>query len=291
MESQSVLQERRGDVLWITLNQPARLNAYDEAMALELTAAIRSALDITAVVITGSGRGFCAGGYLANLQEIDPIAIRRLYRSSLDLFETMRLCPAPIIGAINGVAAGGGNELVVACDLAIAAESATFGQTGPRVGSSPVLGGANMLAMAIGEKRAKEVAFLCRRYSAAEALSMGWINAVVPDDDLVNEVSRWTDELGHMSPRYLEMTKLSSNVWWNCARDAYVQGVGMLTQAIGSYDMTEGATAFMEKRPAHFLPRSVLDPLGAAARASREDNSDDKATASPLVGAGSSEVS
>jgi 2-ketocyclohexanecarboxyl-CoA hydrolase len=231
------------------------MNSYDEEMAIELREAVLSAQDVTAVAITGEGRGFCAGGYLSNLTEIDPLQVRRLYQASLSLFETMRLCPAPVIAAVNGAAAGGGNELVVACDLAIAAESATFGQTGPRVGSSPVLGGANMLAINIGEKRAKEVSFLCRKYSAREALAMGWINAVVEDDALEDEVERWAAELAKMSPRYLEMTKASSNAFWNLLRDAYVQGIGMLTQAIGSHDMTEGAAAFMEKRPAKFEQR------------------------------------
>jgi enoyl-CoA hydratase/carnithine racemase len=256
----SILQERRGDTLWIRLNRPDRLNAYDEAMGNELRRSIQEALDVTAIVITGSGRGFCTGGYLASLAKVDPMEIRRLYRVSLDLFETIRLSPVPVIAAVNGPAAGGGNELVVACDLAIAAESATFGQVGPRIGSAPVLGGANFLALAIGEKRAKEVAFLCRRYSAQEALDLRWINAVVPDGELEAEVTRWCDELGKMSPRYLEMTKISSNAWWNLLRDAYVQGTGMLIQAIGSHDMIEGATAFMEKRPAQFEKRGSIAP-------------------------------
>jgi enoyl-CoA hydratase/carnithine racemase len=250
-----IIQERQENVLWVRLNQPERFNAYDEEMAIELREVVLAAQDVTAVAITGVGKAFCAGGYLADLTEIDPLQIRRLYQASLNLFETIRLCPAPVIAAVNGAAAGGGNELVVACDLAIASERASFGQTGPRVGSSPVLGGANMLAIQIGEKRAKEVAFLCRRYSAAEALSMGWINAVVPEGELESEVERWAAELARMSPRYLEMTKASSNAFWNQLRDAYVQGIGMLTQAIGSFDMTEGASAFMEKRTPKFEQR------------------------------------
>jgi 2-ketocyclohexanecarboxyl-CoA hydrolase len=270
----SLIEEGREHVLWLRLNCPERFNSYDEDLARQLELAVRGAIDVTAVAITGTGRGFCAGGYLAELTEIDPLAIRRLYRATLDLFESIRMCPAPVIAAVNGAAAGGGNELVVACDLAIAAESATFGQTGPKVGSSPVLGGANMLALTIGEKRAKEVAFFCRRYSAQQALEMGWINAVVPDDDLENEVDRWGAELARMSPRYLEMTKSASNVWWNLIRDNYVQGIGMLTQAIGSNDMVEGARAFMEKRVPQFQPRGVLDPMtpnGTGGSGSNED--------------------
>ena len=249
-------QERSGPVLWIRLNQPDRLNAYDEGMAIELREAVLHAQDATAVAITGVGRAFCAGGYLAKLTDADPMEIRRLYQASLSLFETIRLNPSPVIAAVNGPAAGSRDELVVACDLAIAAESATFGQTGPRIGSSPVIGGANHLALNIGEKRAKEVAFLCRRYSAIDAYEMGWINKVVPDGELEEETERWGAELAQMSPRYLEMTKYSSNAFWNMLRDAYVQGIGMLNQAIGSFDMAEGALAFMEKRPAKFEQRS-----------------------------------
>jgi 1,4-dihydroxy-2-naphthoyl-CoA synthase len=160
---------------------------------------------------------------------------------------------------VNGAAAGGGNELVVACDLAIAAERATFGQTGVKIGSAPVLGGTNFLTMSVGEKRAKEISFLCRRYPASEALAMGLINAVVPGEQLEDEVTRWADELLRMSPRYLEIAKISSNSWWNQNRDNYLSGLGMLVQAIGSADMIEGATAFMEKRKPRFEGRASTD--------------------------------
>lgn len=255
-----VIVERRGEVAWLRLNRPERMNAYDAAMARSLIEAIEASADAGVVVVTGSGRAFCAGGYLANLREPDPDALRGMFYASLKLYEAIRLCPRPVIAAVNGAAAGGGNELVVACDLAIAAESATFGQTGVRVGSAPVLGGTNFLAVSIGEKRAKEVAFLCRRYKAREALDLGWINAVVPDEALEAEVTRWADELLGMSPRYLEIAKISSNVWWNQVRDAYLSGLGMLVQAIGSADMIEGATAFMEKRPPRFPGRKPRKP-------------------------------
>ena len=132
-----------------------------------------------------------------------------------------------------------------------------MGQTGVRIGSAPVLGGTNLLAISIGEKRAKEVAFLCRRYPAQEAYEMGWVNRVVPDDQLVQAVDELVAELEGMSPRYLEIAKLSSNVWWNACRDNYVSGLGMLVQAINSDDMVEGSTAFMEKRRARFTRRSA----------------------------------
>jgi enoyl-CoA hydratase/carnithine racemase len=248
--------EVRGEVAWIRLNRPERMNAYDAEMAQALIEAVENAANSGVIVLTGTGRAFCAGGYLANLSDPDPAALRSMFYGSLHVYEAIRTSPRPVIAAVNGAAAGGGNELVVACDLAIAAENATFGQTGVRVGSAPVLGGTNFLTMNIGEKRAKEVAFLCRRYPAKEALDLGWINAVVPAEQLEDEVTKWAGELLNMSPRYLEIAKISSNVWWNQSRDAYLSGLGMLVQAIGSKDMIEGATAFMEKRPPQFEGRA-----------------------------------
>jgi enoyl-CoA hydratase/carnithine racemase len=251
MES-DVINERRGDVLWLRLNRPDRLNSYDGAMAQALIDGVRQAGDATAIVITGTGRAFCAGGFVANLAEPDESELRSMFYGTLRLFEEIRSAPQPVIAAVNGPAVGGGNELVVACDFAIAAESAYFGQNGPRVGSAPVLGGANLLAISVGEKRAKEIAILCRRYPAQRALELGWVNEVVPDGELEDAVERWVSELRALSPRYVEITKISSNAWWNALRDTYVSGLGMLTQAIGSSDMVEGGSAFVEKRPARF---------------------------------------
>jgi enoyl-CoA hydratase/carnithine racemase len=247
-----VLIERRGEVAWLRLNRPERRNAYDASMAEELIAGVRGAADAGVIVITGSGGSFCAGGFLANLAEARESEIRAMFDGSLRLVEEIRRSPRPVIAAVNGAAAGGGNEIVIACDLAIAADSATLGQTGPRVGSAPVLGGTNHLAIQIGEKRAKEVSMLCRRYPARDALAMGWVNAVVADDELEDEVGRWADELLQMSPRYLEIAKISSNAWWHQMRESYVSGLGMLGQAVGSEDMIEGAQAFMEKRKPRF---------------------------------------
>jgi len=249
--------ERRGDVLWLRLNRPERMNAYDRQTVDEIIAALQKNIDARVGVITGTGRAFFAGGYLANLADPDFWALRAMFTGSLMLFDAIRNSPFPIIAAVNGGAFGGGNELVVACDLAIAAESAQFGQTGVKVGSAPVLGGTNLLAASIGEKKAKEVSFLCRKYSAQEALDLGWINTVVPDDELEAEVQRWCDELISMSARYLEVAKTSSNVMYNQMRDNMTNSLAALVMAIGSPDMIEGATAFMEKRKPQFPPRDA----------------------------------
>jgi 2-ketocyclohexanecarboxyl-CoA hydrolase len=247
-----VLVSERGTALWIQLNRPERRNAYDAVMAAEVSEALESASTYHSVVITGSGGSFCAGGALTNLGQPDMPSMRGLYRASLRLFDAVRNCPRPVIAAVNGAAAGGGNELVVACDLAIAARTATFGQTGPRVGSSPVTGATNVMGIQIGEKRAKELSMLCRRYPAERAYEMGLVNEVVDDAELEPTVEAWCAELARLSPRYLEITKISSNIWWNAARDSFTTGLGMLVQAIGSDDMREGANAFLEKRKPRF---------------------------------------
>ena len=253
-----VVVDLRDHGLWLQLNRPERMNAYDRNTIDELVAAFREHVDARVVVITGTNGAFCAGGYLANLTTPDFWELRSLFMGSLELFDTIRNAPMPVIAAVNGGAFGGGNELVVCCDLAIAAESAQLGQTGVRVGSAPVLGGTNLLAMTVGEKRAKEVSFLCRKYSAKQAMDLGWINHVVPDDELEDEVDRWCQELAAMSPRYMELAKASSNVMYHQFRDNMVQGLNSLIQAIGSSDMKEGAAAFMDKRRPDFSPRDEL---------------------------------
>lgn len=250
-----VLVERRGQVSWITLNRPERRNAYDAAMGEAMIQAVRESADAALIVITGTGKGFCAGGYLANLADAKDSEIRAMFDASFRLFDEIRRSPRPVLAAVNGGAFGGGNELVVACDFAVAVESAQFGQTGPRIGSAPILGGTNMLTASVGEKKAKEISMLCRKYTAAQALEHGWINEVVPDGGLEEAVARWEQELLGLSPRYLEIAKVSSNVWWNMMRDSYLSGLEMLRQAVGSADMVEGASAFMEKRPPRFPGR------------------------------------
>lgn len=262
MEFENLIYEKRDSVVWITLNRPERHNSFDGAMITEVADAIETAgLDgeVGVIVITGAGeKAFCAGGYLADLTNFDIGMARVLFGKAKRAFNAIRQVPQPVIAAVNGFAMGGGNELVVACDLAIAAEHARFGQTGPRIGSSPIYGGTNFLTMTVGEKKAKEICFLCRQYPAEEALRLGWINEVVPADRLRATVQEWCEELLDKSPAYLEVSKVTSNLWWDMMAPSFNHAELALLQLAGGDQMTEGASAFMEKRKPDF--RSFRKP-------------------------------
>ena len=251
-----VIVEKKGQIAWITLNRPDRYNAVDANSFRELNLAFRECGEdggIGVVVLTGAGdKAFCSGGFLKDLANFDIGMGRKLFNHAEDLINTMRRIPQPIIGAVNGYAVGGGNELVIACDLAIAADNARFGQTGPRIGSSPIFGANNLLAMTIGEKRAREVCYLNRLYTAQQAYDMGWVNKVVPLKDLKTEVTAWAEELLDRSPAYLEITKINSNVWWDMLQPANEHAKQVLIRLAGGPEMTEGASAFMEKRKPNF---------------------------------------
>jgi 2-ketocyclohexanecarboxyl-CoA hydrolase len=250
--TESILYELKDDIAWITLNRPERRNAVDAGMCRELARKLHRATEAGVVVLQGAEGSFCAGGNLGNLATPTEAGMRELYAEMFSALQAIRQCPRPVIASVDGAAVGGGNEIVIACDIAIATERAILGQTGPRVGSAPVFGGTNLLAISIGEKRAKEVSFMCRKYSSTAALAMGWINAVVRNDDLVEETLAWANELLELSPRYLEIAKSSSNAWWNACSESYNGGVSALIQAIGSEDMMEGAAAFLERRRPNF---------------------------------------
>ena len=255
-DERQIILEKRGGVAWITFNREDRYNAFDYSTFQALGDTLAEVGDdgsIGVVVLTGAGdKSFCAGGYLADLQKFDRAQARRLYNISQRTFGLMRRIPQPIVAAVNGVAVGGGNEIVICSDLAIASEHARFGQAGPRIGSSPIFGGNQMLALTIGEKKAREVCYLCRQYTAQEAFEMGWINKVVPHDQLHAEVSAWCEEMLDKSPAYLETTKICSNAWWDSMAATMEHAKHILLRLAGGEEMTEGATAFMEKRKPNF---------------------------------------
>ncbi|MFL5900290.1 MAG: 1,4-dihydroxy-2-naphthoyl-CoA synthase [Solirubrobacterales bacterium] len=242
----------------ITIDRPEVHNAFRPQTLVEISAAFelaREDTEVGVIILTGEGpRAFCSGGdqqvrgdsgYLA-----EGAAIGRFHVTDLQV--QMRRLPKPIVAMVAGYAVGGGHVLHVCCDLTIAADNASFGQTGPRVGSWDGGFGASLLRDLVGTKRAKELWLLCRLYDAEEALGMGLVNAVVPLEDLERETVAWCREMLALSPFALRLVKAS----FNAHEDGYagIQQLAHDTNLLfyGSEEAREGREAFKEKRPPDF---------------------------------------
>jgi naphthoate synthase len=241
----------------ITIDRPEVRNAFRPKTTAELIEAFDLARDdpsIGVVILTGAGSlAFSSGGdqqIRGDDGYVDERGIGRL--NVLDLQIQIRRLPKPVVAMVAGYAVGGGHVLHLCCDLTIAADNARFGQTGPRVGSFDGGYGINLLARQIGEKRAKEVWFLCRRYDAETALDWGLVNAVVPVEDLERVTVEWCREMLALSPLALRLLKAGSN--------AGTDGLTGVQQLAGdatllyymSEEAQEGRDAFKEKRPPDF---------------------------------------
>jgi 2-ketocyclohexanecarboxyl-CoA hydrolase len=257
---EDILYEERDRVATITFNRPHRMNAFRAQTYAECVDAIHRAgwnREIGAIVLTGTGdRAFSVGGDAKEEKKADRVGRGPgTTGCSVEfLWTVMRDVPKPVIAKVRGYAIGAGNIVVTMCDLAIASETAVFGQVGPRVGSVDPFGTA-MLSRVVGEKRAREIWYLCHRYPAAEAVTMGLVNRVVPDDQLDAAVDEWCAELLLKSPTALGIAKRSFN-----ATDEGLRGAGMLgLSALGLYFQTdearEGGDAFREKRDPDFFTK------------------------------------
>lgn len=251
MSFEDIIVTNKGAVRTITINRPAKLNAIRGLTIEELEQAVRSAgsdKSVGVIVLTGEGeRAFCAGGDVewekdGGLESLD----WQLGNIILD-------CPKPVIARVNGYAIAGGNHLAYCCDLTIASEHSIFGQNGPRVASPAGGYPVAHLAGIIGHKRAREMWMLCRRYSAAQMLEWGFVNAVVPKEALDAEVARWCEELLEMSPTSLKTIKYSfSQIIDRTGTKEVVDAVAPAFFQTG--EQKEGATAFLEKRKPDFSP-------------------------------------
>ena len=241
----------------ITINRPRYRNAFTPDTIREMIDAMhycREAHEVGVVVITGEGdKAFCSGGDQNVKGEggyIGKDGVPRL--NVLDLQKLIRSLPKPVVAMVNGYAIGGGHVLHVVCDLTIASENAIFGQVGPKVGSFDGGFGSSYLARIVGQKKAREIWFLCRQYSAAEALEMGLVNKVVPLESLEDEVVDWCKTMMQRSPLALRMVKMCLN--------AELDGQDGLQELAGNatvlYYLTEeaqeGKNAFLEKRNPDF---------------------------------------
>jgi len=253
-EYKDILYDETGGVATITFNRPEVLNAFRMGTYEEVTDAINRAgwnKAIGVIVLTGAGRAFGVGGDSGDKKSeragkgILGVPVEALHAAIRDV-------PKPVIAKVRGYAIGGGNVLVTLCDLTVAAETAVFGQVGPKVGSVDPGYGTAYLARIVGEKKAREIWYLCRRYTAAEAMAMGLVNKVVPDVDLDAEVARWCAEILDLSPTALAIAKRSFN-----ADTEHIRGIANVAfQAVSLYygtdEAKEGGNAFREKRKPRF---------------------------------------
>jgi dihydroxynaphthoic acid synthetase len=269
MTYQDIIFSKDRGVAKITINRPQVLNAFTEDTINEIYDAILDAAEdqtIGVVIITGAGdRAFCSGGDV-KWERATRVQYSRL--PSVDMREAMRKCPKPIIAAVKGYAIGGGNWLAYFADLTIAADNAIFGQNGARVGSPAAGYQISYLARVIGEKRAREMWYLCRRYTAQQAYEWGLVNWVVPLDSFDEEVDRIAQELLAKSPTVLMLLKTSFDQATDYLRsysETFVQRM-LAPEFPGSEESREGADAFLEKREPDFSRfRSASSHAGSAA--------------------------
>ncbi len=252
-----ILFEIYNHIAKITINRPRYRNAFTPLTVLEMSQAFahcRENSDIRVVILTGAGdTAFCSGGDMhvkGHGGYVGTDGVPRL--NVLDVQMQIRRLPKPVIAMVNGYAIGGGHVLHLMCDLSIASSNAIFGQTGPKVGSFDAGFGASYLARIVGQKKAREIWFLCRQYSAAEAERMGLVNKVVEPELLEDECVEWAETMMERSPLALRMIKAGLN--------AELDGQAGIQQLAGDATMLyytldeaqEGGRAFLEKRKPDF---------------------------------------
>lgn len=259
MQYQDIKYEKKDGAAWITINRPDTYNSIVGQTIIEMTDAVTDSAhdpEIGVVVFTGAGeKSFSSGGNLRALNARTSDDCRNHMRLFAHLAVAIRTCGKPVIAAVNGYAVGAGHELHLMCDLTIAAEHAKFGQTGAKIGSVPVAGAVQLLPRMVGEKKAREILFMCKQYTAQQALEMGLVNLVVPMAELYPTVEQWCREILEKSPESLRMAKLAlnqesdQNLW-----GGMFAGFEMLSLHTGSPEFKEGTISFVEKRKADFRP-------------------------------------
>ncbi|ODU07626.1 MAG: 1,4-dihydroxy-6-naphthoate synthase [Pseudonocardia sp. SCN 72-86] len=243
-------------VATITIERPDVLNAFREQTMHELIEAFdRADADpaVGVVVLTGAGdKAFSTGGDVAMEDAFDPAEGRRTARLLIRLAEAVRGTGKPVIAKVRGWCVGGGNELLLLCDFALAAESARFAHTDSMLGNSPIWYGTQLLPKLVGTRRAKEILMLGDTVPAPEAARIGWINRAVPDADLDVVVADWCARLLARSPQALRLTKISLDFDGDLALPSVRHGFETLTHNYGTTEFHEGTTAFLEGRAPEF---------------------------------------
>ena len=259
LEFEDIIFEKSDEgIAKITINRPEVRNAFRPLTVREMQQALEDAREdsgIGVIILTGAGeKAFCSGGdqRIRGDAGYQDSGTGHLRLNVLDFQRQIRSCPKPVVAMVAGYAIGGGHVLHVMCDLSIAADNAVFGQTGPKVGSFDGGYGSSYLARIVGQKKAREIWFLCRQYDARQALEMGLVNTVVPLAQLEEETLQWCRELLRMSPIALRCLKPARNA--DCDGQAGLQELaGNATMLFYmSEEGQEGRNAYLEKRPPDF---------------------------------------
>ena len=256
-EYEDILFQRYGKIAKITINRPKVYNAFrpqTNSEMLDAMAICRERADIGVIILTGAGdKAFCSGGD-QNVKGvggyIDSDGVPRL--NVLDLHKAIRSIPKPVIAMVNGYAIGGGHVLHVVCDLTIASENARFGQTGPKVGSFDAGFGSSDLARCVGQKKVREIWFLCQQYTAKEAEAMGMVNKVVPFDKLEDATVEWCEIILKRSPMAIRMIKRALNAELDGQRGLMEFAGDATLMYYLMAEAQEGKNAFLEKRDPNF---------------------------------------
>ena len=259
LEFEDIIFEKSEEgIAKITINRPEVRNAFRPLTVREMQQALEDAREdsgIGVIILTGVGeKAFCSGGdqRIRGDAGYQDSGTGHLRLNVLDFQRQIRSCPKPVVAMVAGYAIGGGHVLHVMCDLSIAADNAVFGQTGPKVGSFDGGYGSSYLARIVGQKKAREIWFLCRQYDARQALEMGLVNTVVPLAQLEEETIQWCREMLRMSPIALRCLKAAMNA--DCDGQAGLQELaGNATMLFYmSEEGQEGRNAYLEKRPPNF---------------------------------------
>jgi len=255
MEFQHLLVDERDKTLWVGINRPEIRNAFNLQTLDEVIRAF-TLLDedptLGCGVLYGVGDHFSAGGEMQAMLALDQTTGHVWNNRMRDLCMLLRNCGKPTIAMVRGYCIGGGNEWQLYCDLAIASETAVFGQSGAKVGALPVVGATQYLPLLIGDRRARELLFLARRLSAREAQEKGMINEVVPDDRLEAVTTEWCATINSHAPATIRYMKTSLNFLGDLHYPSWIHGSELLNAVWNNEQSEEGMTAFLEKRAPDF---------------------------------------
>ena len=266
-----IVVEVRDQAAWIGINRPEVRNAFREQTLDELAEALHATREdpmIAAAVIYGVGGHFSAGGDFHAMMKLNKANSAMWNDRMLRVAMTCRNLPIPVIAMVEGACVGGGHELMLWCDLVVTAENAVFGQTGARVGACPTVGATQYIAKLIGERRAKEMIFLCKQYSGTEAARIGLANLAVPAAQLRETVEGLVAQIVTYSSQTIRATKVSLNFDSDMLYASWQHGMELLANIWGTEESLEGMRAFLEQRPADFnqFRRRNADALEEYAR-------------------------